>query len=30
MLLPANKLYMITITNPEKNYQLVTLGINNQ
>jgi hypothetical protein len=29
MALPANSLFQIDITNPEKTYQLLTIGINN-
>lgn len=30
MHLPANKFFLIEITNPSKDIQLVTLGVNNQ
>jgi hypothetical protein len=30
MALPENKLFLIEITNPDSNYQLLTIGINNR
>jgi hypothetical protein len=30
MELPANKFFQIQLTNPDTNFQLLTIGINNQ